>query len=364
MSSDAVRTDIVTIDGIGASERQAWQDFRAQNPSLASPYFSLAFTEAVARRRNDTRIAILHRNGTIAGFLPLQMSRTGVARPIGGPLCDHHGLITATPDLDIEAALAGSGFGVFSYHGALADQASFARRAAAAPEMSWVSDLSGGYDSFLEDCARDDAKAMRNIRARQRKLAEMGDEVVFRIDDRRPEAFRAVIETKREQYRRTGALDVFVASWVRELIEDLFDTDTPELAGMLSTIEINGELAAAHFGMRSERVLHYWFPVYWPEFSKLGPGLTLYLEIARYLEARGVNQIHLGPGDYDFKRRLSNAGFGVVSGYLKRPSIAHAMVKTGQVIDGYAQALPLGRMSNWPGKALRRLDKWAAVHAI
>ena len=364
MGGQEMQTDIVTIDGIGAPERQVWNDFRARNSSLASPYFSLAFTEAMARRRNDTRIAILHRNGTIDGFLPLHLSRTGVARPIGGPLGDHHGLITATPDLDIETALAGTGFGLFTYHGALADQASFARASTGPAEMSWVSDLSGGYESFLDDCARKDAKAMRNIRARQRKLAEMGDDVVFRIDDRRPDIFRAVIETKREQYRRTNALDVFVAGWARQLIEDLFDAETSELSGMLSTVEINGQLAAAHFGMRSERVLHYWFPVYWPEYSKLGPGLTLYLEIARHLAAQGGDQIHLGSGDYDFKRRLSNAAFGVVSGRLQRPSVAHTIVRTGQAIDELAQALPLGRVSNWPAKAFRRLDNWAAVHAI
>ncbi|RKR03158.1 GNAT family N-acetyltransferase [Maricaulis maris] len=364
MSDQMTRTDIVTLDGIGAAERQVWNGFREQNRSLASPYFSLDFVEAVARRRQDTRIAILHRNGTIAGFLPLHLSRSGVARPIGGPLGDHHGLITTTPDLDVEAALAGSGFGILNYHGALADQASFARGSTAPAEISWVSDLSSGYDSFLDDCAREDAKAMRNIRARQRKLAELGDRVVFRLDDRRPDALRAVIETKREQYRRTNALDVFVASWARHLIEDLFDTDTSEFAGMLSTVEIDGQLAAAHFGMRSDTVLHYWFPVYRPEFSKLGPGLTLYLEIARHLADQGVREIHLGPGDYDFKRRLSNAGFGVVGGRLQRPSLAHALVRTGQAIDSMAQALPLGRVSNWPGKAFRRLDRWAAVHAF
>ncbi len=364
MGGHNMQTEIVSIDGLGAPECEAWNAFRAATPSLGSPYFTTDFTRVVARTRPDTRIAILHRNGTIAGFLPLHMSRSGVARPIGGPLGDHHGLITDTPDLDVEAALAGSGFGIFNFHGALADQASFAVASTHPAEISWVSDLSAGYESFLEDCAREDAKAMRNIRARQRKLAEMGDDVVFRLDDRRPEALRAVIETKRAQYRRTGALDVFVASWARQLIEDLFDTDTPALAGLLSTVEINGALAAAHFGMRSDRALHYWFPVYWPEFSKLGPGLTLYLEIARFLEARGIKEIHLGPGDYDFKRRLSNAGFGVVAGRLERPSFAHAMVRAGQIVDRTARALPLGRVSNWPGKAFRRLDKWAAVHAF
>ena len=87
MGGQGLRTDIVSVDGIGAAERQAWNGFRAQNRALASPYFSLEFTKSVARRRLDTRIAILHQNGTIAGFLPLHLSRSGVARPIGGAVC-------------------------------------------------------------------------------------------------------------------------------------------------------------------------------------------------------------------------------------------------------------------------------------
>ena len=351
-------------DALTPSQCEAWQAFRAARPEFAAPYFALEFTRAMAAVRPDTWVLSLTRNGTQAGFLPLQLSRSGVARPIGGPLGDHHAIIAEDASLDLRSALGQAGIGLFAFHGGLAGDPALASSATSKPTPSWVSDLSNGYDALIEDCRKADAKAMRNIRARQRKLDALDATVEIRIDDRRPEALAALIESKREQYRRTRALDVFAARWTGRLIEDLFERREPGLAGVLSTLEIDGQLAAAHFGMRSESVLHYWFPVYWPDYAHLGPGLTLYMELARQLSEDGITQIHLGPGEYDFKKRLSNASFDVITGQVSHPSLASAIVATGQLVDRTAQSLPLGRFSEWPGKAFRRFDKWAAVHAF
>jgi CelD/BcsL family acetyltransferase involved in cellulose biosynthesis len=356
--------DIVTVDALTARQRAAWAALQAGNFALASPYFALGFAEIMASARADTRVLTVSRNGAPAAFLPLQMSRFGVARPIGGPLGDHHGLITDDPDLDLEPLLGRAGFGMLAFHGALADQTAFLKHCDGPPDVSWVSDLSKGYDAFIADCTAADAKAMRNIRARQRKLEALDAEVVVRLDDRRPEALAALIEAKRAQYHRTGALDVFAVPWTHKVIDGLFARHDPDLAGVLSTLEIDGRLAAAHFGMRSQSVLHYWFPVFWPEHATLGPGLSLFLEMAHGLSQDGITAIHLGPGEYDFKRRLSNAGFGVVSGQIRRPTLVGRLVAAGDRIDHVARQLPLGRFGSWPGRAMRRLDKWAAIHAL
>lgn len=364
MATPLVSAELMRVDALPVRLRAAWQAMRDENPSLASPYFTLEFAEILAAHRADTHVLAVSRNGTPAGFLPLHLSRSGVARPIGGPLGDHHGFITTQPELDLEAALKQAGFGVLAYHGALADQTTFLKHCDGPPQISWVSDLSAGYEAFMADCAAADAKAMRNIRARLRKLDNLDAEVVFRIDDRRPDALARLIAAKREQYRRTRALDVFVAPWVNHTIQSLFEQRGPHLSGLLSTLEINGELAAAHFGMRSASVLHYWFPVFWPEHAHLGPGLSLYCEMARSLADDGITQIQMGPGEYDFKRRLGNAGFAIVSGQIQQASLTRTVVAAGRGLDRLAQSLPLGRAAHWPGKAIRRLDKWAAVHAF
>ncbi|SDM44279.1 GNAT family N-acetyltransferase [Maricaulis salignorans] len=363
MAHRAITTELVPISGLTTAHRAAWRGMRAENPTLASPYFALEFADLIADRRPDAQALVLTRKGRTVGFLPMQLSSLGVARPLGGPLGDHHALITEDDSLDLGAALQNSPVSVYCFHGALVSQPTFTDEASQI-EPSWTVDLSQGCDQWLEGRRLADAKAMRNIRARQRKLAESGLEVTYRFDDRRPEALAASFANKREQYRRTNAFDVFIAKWARDLINDLFEHQTPQLSGCLSTLEINGQLAAAHFGMRSESVLHYWFPVYWPEYSRFGPGLQLFIEMAREMTTTGIDSIHLGPGDMDFKRKLANASFDIAGGRIERPSMAASLIAAGASMDAFARKLPIGRVSHWPGKALRRLDTLAAAYGI
>ena len=363
MAQSAITTELVPLAGLTTAQRAAWRGMRAENPALASPYFALEFADLIADRRTDTQALVLTRKGRTVGFLPMQLSSWGVARPLGGPLGDHHGLITDDHDLELGAALHGGPVSVFCYHGVPAGQTGSAT-VASQIEPSWSVDLSQGCDAWLEGRRLVDAKAMRNIRARQRKLTESGLEITYRLDDRRPEALAATFANKREQYRRTSAFDVFIAGWARALINDLFEHQTPQLRGCLSTLEINGELAAAHFGMQSETVLHYWFPVFWPQYAQFGPGLLLFLEMAREMAANGVDTIHLGPGDMDFKHKLANTSFDIASGRIEQPSLAATLIAAGAGMDAFARKLPIGRMARWPGKALRRLDTLAAAYGI
>lgn len=363
MAASAITTELVPLAGLTTAHRAAWRGMRAANPALASPYFALEFADLIADRRHDAQALVLTRKGHTVGFLPMQLSNWGVARPLGGPLGDHNGLISDDNSLDLGAALRSSPAPVFCFEGALASQATFAAEASQI-EPSWVVDLSQGCEAWLENRRLADAKAMRNIRARQRKLSESGLEVTYRLDDRRPEALAATFANKREQYRRTHAFDIFIAKWARDLIHDLFEHQTSQLRGCLSTLEINGQLAAAHFGMRSESVLHYWFPVFWPQYAHFGPGLLLFLEMAREMAAAGIDTIHLGPGDVDFKHNLANASFDIANGRIVRPSMAAGLMAAGTGIDTFARSLPIGRMARWPGKALHRLDTLAAVYGI
>ena len=363
MAGSSITAELVPLAGLTTAQRAAWRGMRAGNPTLASPYFALEFADLIADRRHDAQALVLTRKGRTVGFLPMQLSNWGVARPLGGPLGDHHGLISDDDDLDFAAVLRRSPASVFCFHGAPASQTSFAAEASQI-EPSWSIDLSEGCDAWLEGRRLADAKAMRNIRARQRKLAESGLDITYRLNDRRPEALAATFANKREQYRRTHAFDVFIAKWARELIHDLFELQTPQLRGCLSTLEINGQLAAAHFGMRSETVLHYWFPVFWPQYAHFGPGLLLFLEMAREMAADGIDTIHLGPGPAEFKRKLANASFEVASGRIKRPSLAAGLMTAGAGLDALARRLPIGRVARWPGKALHRLDTLAAAYGI
>ncbi len=349
-----------TPDTLSGDERDAWAAFQSGDAALASPYFSPAFMDAMARVRRDVRVICARDEHGPAAFLPLHTNGFGHARPLGGPLGDHHGLI-ARPgcEIDLVDLLRRSGVGVYDFHGALGSQHAF-RKSAVMTDGSWVIDLSQGFDAFVETRSAVEPKAFRNIRSRRRKIDEAG--AVFRLHDTRPGVFETALNWKSAQYKASRHFDVFSVDWTRNLLSNLITDPHGGCAGIMSSLEIDGELAAVHLGMRSAGVLHYWFPVYDPKFAKFGPGLALLMEICQAVSEDGVAEVHLGPGAYDFKAHLSSWQMPLLSGYAGAgfPALVRG---TAAAIERGAEHLPLGRASHWPGKAFRRIDAMTSFRA-
>ncbi|WP_375283445.1 GNAT family N-acetyltransferase [Marinicauda pacifica] len=345
------------VQELGPEDRAAWRRLRAADPGLASPYFSLGFVEAVSRVRNDVRVLVARENNEIIAFLPLQVGILGHARPVGGPFGDHHGLIAAPGQaIDLKALLSAGGISVFDFFGVPGHQRAF-RAGAQDEDGSWVIDLSDGYEAFVETRSAIEPKAFRNLRSRQNKLEKADGGYVFRPDDRREEVFETALAWKSAQYVRTGHFDAFSVDWTRNLLKTLVHDEGEDCHGLVSSLEIGGRLAAIHVGMRSSSVLHYWFPVYDPEFSSFGPGLALLMKICEHVSQDGIAQVHLGPGEYAFKSDLASWQIPLLSGYVATTSLLGAARTLANGIDASARALPLGPVSTLPGRAMRRLDR-------
>jgi CelD/BcsL family acetyltransferase involved in cellulose biosynthesis len=348
---------------LGARERETWRAMQAANPALAGPYFSLGFLDAVERARADTRVAVIREGGAVTGFLPFQRGMMGHARPLGGPLGDHHGFICEPGRaFDLPPVLKGAGIGVLDFHGGLATQRTFAEHAFEI-DGSWVIDLSRGYDAFIEQRSAIQPKAFRNLRARRRKLEEMPEGFEFRVNDTRPEALKTVLGWKSAQYVRTGHFDVFSVRWTQDLVKALMESERDGCRGIVSSLEIGGKLVAGHFGMQSNDVLHYWFPAYDPDYAQIGPGLALLTEICRELSEDGVREVHLGPGEYDFKAHLAAWQFPLAQGHAETPSVFAAARGVAVGSAKAVEKLPLGPLRTIPRRALRRIDRMAGFHA-
>lgn len=111
------------------------------------------------------------------------------------------------------------------------------------------------------------------------------------------------MELKRRQYAATGVRDHFAEPARVALVERLLGAREDGFAGMLSTLHAGPHLLAAHFGIRSGEVLHWWFPVYDPEFGRLAPGWMLLRELVMAAPELGITRIDLGRGDDEYKRR-------------------------------------------------------------
>ena len=344
-------------------EREAWDAFVDADPRLASPYFERGFAECCEEARGDTRVLVARRQNAVKAFLPLQTGKIGYARPLGGPLGDVHGLI-AEPGLSVDpAALLGAGgVPLFDFHSALASQSCWGA-AANSRDGSWVMDTSKGFEAWEEERTSTEAKAMRNLRMRRRRLEKAEGGFEFRMDDDRPDAYAAMVQWKRAQYRRTKVFDVFSVSWTDALLKAVLNRRSDRFSGLCSTLNVGGRIAAVHVGMASGRMCNFWFPAYDAEFGRMSPGLLLLVEMARSAGAAGHYGVELGPGSYPFKKELASYQIGIASGFVAAPSLMGMARRGAAWASRKVEAAPLGAPSRWPGKAMRKLDRLAGFYA-
>ena len=348
---------------LGQSERQAWCEFVAADPALASPYFALEFAECCEEARSDTRVIVVREKGQIVGFLPLQTGHFGYARPLGGPLGDVHGIVGEPGrDADLHAWLRAAHIGVFEFHGALASQSAF-RPDTEARDGSWIVDVSDGFEAWRAQRRSVDSKAMRNVDTRYKRLERVEGGHHFVMADTRPQALDLMIAWKRDQYRQTGVFDVFSVAWTRRLLQAVLRRDGERFFGLCSTLIINDEIAAVHVGMATDRMCHFWFPAYNHDYSRMSPGVVLLVETARTAAAMGQHGVELGPGQFAFKKDLSSYQVGLACGCATTPSLMGTLCRRSVAFEHAVSKAPIGRVAGWPGKALRKIDRLAGFYA-
>jgi CelD/BcsL family acetyltransferase involved in cellulose biosynthesis len=167
-----------------------------------------------------------------------------------------------------------------------------------------VMDLSNGYEAWLEERQA----ASSNFRREHRKIETLLDDPDTHVqhDVTDPQAFERLIELKQRAYEQSGHFKLFTLTWPQRLLETLARQKSADARGVLSTLHIKGELAAVAFCMRSERVMHYWFPAYEDKFAKQKPGLALLFSLAEWAATEGLRELHLGLGDTRYKRQLAS----------------------------------------------------------
>ena len=344
-------------------EREAWAEFVASDPALASPYFAPEFAECCEEARPDTRVVVVREQGIPVGFLPLHTGRFGFARPLAGPLGDVHGVIGEPGrPVDLAAWLKAARIPVFLFHGALASQPAF-RPFTCGRGGGWIIDVSEGYDAWHEGRRQISSKITRNIRTRFRRLEEAEGGHRFVMEDERPEAMAQMIAWKSEQYCETGVFDVFSVGWTRRLLDAVLRRRSERFRGVCSTLEIGGKFAAVHVGMASDRLVQYWFPAYDRDLGAISPGLVLMVESARRAAGHGQQGVDLGPGEFAFKKDLASYQVGLAGGYCATAPLADALRRTAFDLSDWAHPERTGTVARLSGKALRKLDRLAGFYA-
>ncbi|MEV8637378.1 GNAT family N-acetyltransferase [Streptosporangium sp. NPDC051023] len=329
------------IDALTAEELEAWHLLRAANPALDSPYFHPGFAAAVHASGREVRVAVGRDSaGEVRAFLPHHRERS-LIRPAGWPAADFQGPVLAPGSRLSPLDLLTGGVRSFEFDHLIEDCADFEPWIVSRRPSPFL-DVSGGLDGYLGRASRSGKDNMGQARRRAAKAERTHGAVRFVADSLDQEALAQVIELKRAQYAATGAKDYFATPDRHDLMTRLLHTRDSSFGGVLSTLHAGPHLLAAHFGIRSGAVLHWWFPVYDPAFSSLAPGWMLLRELVCAAPALGITRIDLGRGDDEYKRRAKTGETLVCQGIVTRSSARQALRRARDSVVETAKSSALG----------------------
>jgi CelD/BcsL family acetyltransferase involved in cellulose biosynthesis len=343
------------FDALTGEELDAWHRLRAANPRLDSPYFHPGFAAAVHASGRPVQVAVGRDDrGEICALLPFHRERA-LLRPAGWPAADFQGPVLAPGSSFPPLKLLTGGVRGFAFDHLLDVCPDFEPWIESSRPSPFV-DTTGGLDGYLGRASRSGKDNMGQARRRLAKAERTYGTVRFAADVVDEAALARVVELKRAQYAATGAGDYFAEPGRRELMTRLLHTRDSAFGGVLSTLHAGPHLVAAHFGIRAGNVLHWWFPVYDPEFAALAPGWMLLRELVAASPALGFTRIDLGRGDDEYKRRAKTGETLVSQGVVTRSSTRRVLRQAQNSLIAAARSSALG-----PG--LRRaVRKFRALH--
>ena len=178
-------------------------------------------------------------------------------------------------------------------------------------------------EGYLSRASRSGKDKISEARRLSRKAERENGSVRFVAEAAEVTLLNTVIELKRRQSLTTGARDYFADVQHVDLLHRLFGARTTDFGGMLSAVYAGPHLLAAHFGLRAGPVLHWWFPVYNPEFARLSPGWLLLRAVIDAARDLGLERIDLGRGEDEYKRRAMTGYQVVCQGVVIRNPLRH-----------------------------------------
>ncbi|WP_297506982.1 GNAT family N-acetyltransferase [uncultured Caulobacter sp.] len=343
---------------LDAADVACWRNLARAEGGFDNPLLGPDFAQAVGKVREDARVAVVRRAGEAVGFLAYHQRPGGLARPIGSPLSDYHGLV-ARPDagLDLGQVLRAADISVYRYTG-LVDPHGVFPPAPERDRQAYLIDLRGTTaEAYLEAIRAESPKKIKNYRRLDNKLDREVGPVRLVAGDVSRDAFNLLIDWKREQLARTGGHDFLRADWTRELMAELFQRREGDFRGLMINLYAGDTLVGGHFGVRQGAVYHPWIASTNPEHAAWSPGQIFFLRAIAAMPELGLTRYDLGPGHDHYKRAYGLNTVTIGEGAATASTLGGRMASSMESVWSLAG----GRGAGAVGRLRRRMDAIAST---
>jgi CelD/BcsL family acetyltransferase involved in cellulose biosynthesis len=329
------RIDILRPDQLTRVDELQWAKFLDQRADLRGPYFDIRYVRAIGAAVPHAGVARIFDNERVVAYFPYQI-RSGVLQPMGAPLSDYHGLISASDaTVDFDELLKATGAKRLEFQGWVGPRSP---RAGGVALKRRIADTSAGYDAWWQMQNAAHHKFFKNIGRCRRNVEKDFGGFAFTWERVTPELADWVLSRKREQYRKTGMHDVFGCGWTRTVLDHLAVHAEDGFGLYAGVFRHEGRVVAAEICLAGENEVHLWFPAYDPAFYRYSIGILLAVAIIEYGANTGIKRFDFGTGGEEYKTPLTIEGGICHDGELdlKAPRVS-------VVLDRLAQSLPAAR---------------------
>lgn len=350
----------VPIRDLTQDDVQRWNAWAAPAGQLVSPYLLHDFAASVDAVRDDVEVAVIRDGAKIVGYFAHHTAKGGTVRPVGAPMSDYQGVVTA-PGVTVNPGdlLAACGACVLVYdnwyRGAAGGEGLFRDRSGSA-----ICDLSGGPDAYFDAQRSLHRDHFRKLDRRRRNAEAQFGPMRVVLGDPGGHHFHTLAAWKSAQYRATGKLDVLAVPWARQLLRNLGRQEGSPFGTLTAAVYFGDHLAAIETGLLAGGVYHSWFPAYDPAFAKFSPGLLLIHGIAESAPTLGITRMDLGRDGTHYKKYYASYEIPLEAGRVLSPGLASFAIRGWETAERCAQILPRP-ISEIPARARRR---WAQVSAF
>lgn len=334
-----IDVDVFGPESLCGTIEEHWNRIRRSNPVFKSPYFDIEFTRAVARVRDDVRIAVVQSNGEVIGVLPFQENKPGYAVPVGGLLNDWHGIMGKQYPEVLQKILKAAKLKSFKFHAINAEDDKLEKYYFRKYKSHYL-DLSDGWEAYRKWVFKN-SSAVKRQGQKTRALARKFGEIRFEFESEDANQLERLIELKRAKYQNSNTFDILGVPWASNLLRELHQVRDPNFRGVLSVLWAGDHMVGAHFGMLTEETLHYWFPVYAPAFHKFSPGTEMLMRSAEQACDMGIGKLDLGYGDDAYKFRFCNAHEPVAFGLANFSPFLRTMAKYRYSFRNQLKQIPM-----------------------
>ena len=324
---------------LGPAEWSRWSDLQRANRSLASPFFSPEFTQAIAEAQPNATIGVLESRGGIDGFFPFQSAPDGAGLPIAPRLSDYQGVIAGEGlTFDSRELIAGCRLTSWSFDHVPAAQTAFEPHATSRSQSPQI-DLTVGFETYMRTRPQAGVRPFRRLADLKRQLAREVGPLRFCFSNRNRDDLDILFQLKSEQYARTKSAPVLQLPEIRAALDALWPAAGPDFSTVFSTLHAGDALVAAHLGLRTGTTLHWWLPTYDRGFARYSPGLLLLLSLAEEANGAGIDVIDLGKGTERYKRRFANRSVELLQGSVN--TLTPALTELRATWDAFGSGDPL-----------------------